>query len=165
MVAMTTLAEQARKHRPLSRPESGESSRLIVVANRLPVHQERQGKRTTWKRSPGGLVSAVAPFVEQFGGAWVGWPGPASDGGSIKPFTHDGIDIRPLTLGERELDSFYYGFSNTTLWPLYHDGIRPPVFRRSWWRHYVDVNRRYAEAAALLGVFYLLIATRRLWAR
>lgn len=127
-----------------SKPDAGE--RLVVVANRLPVHQEQQGKRRTWKRSPGGLVSAVAPFVEQYGGAWIGWPG--FPDGRLKPFTHDGIDIRPVTLNERELDRFYYGFSNTTLWPLYHDGIRPPIFRRSWWRQYVEVNRRYAEATA-----------------
>src|SRR5690606_24044744 len=51
-------------------------------------------------------------------------------------------------LSAEEIADFYEGFSNGTLWPLYHDAIRPPEFHREWWRAYVDVNRRYAEAAA-----------------
>jgi len=143
---MATVVEHKQRKPRSARSTSRPSGRLIVVANRLPVHREKRGRKTSWTRSPGGLVSAVVPFVEQNGGAWVGWPGFAD--GDIKPFTHDGIDIRPVMLSERELEGFYYGFSNATLWPLYHDGIRPPVFRRSWWRQYVEVNRRYAEATA-----------------
>lgn len=125
--------------------ESGQE-RLVIVANRLPVRKEQVDGRSMWKRSPGGLVSALAPFVEQCGGAWIGWAGQAD--GNIKPFQHDGIDIQPVHITRRELDRFYYGFSNATLWPLYHDGIRPPVFRRSWWREYVEINRRFAEQTA-----------------
>lgn len=124
--------------------------RLIVVANRLPVRRvEQTGRKQRWQRSPGGLVSALAPFVERCHGSWVGWPGfPETGSSAIKPFTHEGIAIRPVALSQEDLDAFYYGFSNATLWPLYHDAIRPPVFRRSWWRRYVEVNRRYAQAAS-----------------
>jgi trehalose 6-phosphate synthase len=143
---MVITPEQVRKPPGRSRGNPGDRWRLIVVANRLPVHQEQQGRRKSSKRSPGGLVSAVTPFVEQHGGAWVGWPG--FPDGNVSPFSHEGIRILPVTLSEHELDCFYYGFSNTTLWPLYHDGIRPPVFRRRWWRQYVEVNRHYADATA-----------------
>ncbi len=121
-------------------------SRLVIVANRLPVHRVKRKGRTRWETSPGGLVSALAPFVRQAEGAWVGWPGFA--GGNNRAFNHDGIRNRIVRLEEQDLDRFYYGFSNATLWPLYHDAIRPPVFRRGWWRRYVEVNRRYAEATA-----------------
>jgi alpha,alpha-trehalose-phosphate synthase [UDP-forming] len=81
----------------------------------------------------------------------VGWTGDA--GAAPEPFEHDGIEQRPVALSLAEVDSFYYGFCNGTLWPLYHDAIVAPEFHRHHWRPYVEVNRRYAEqaAAALQG--------------
>jgi trehalose 6-phosphate synthase len=79
-------------------------------------------------------------------GAWVGWPGIPDF--NPEPFDYDGIDQRPVPLSEDEVDSFYYGFCNGTLWPLYHDAIVAPEYHRRTWRSYVDVNRRYAEVTA-----------------
>ncbi len=139
----------AKKKSPAEKPRRktrSESGRLIVVANRLPVHRVRQGGKSVWKMSPGGLVTALEPILQDTGGAWVGWAG--STGAAPKPFKSDRIDLKPVPLSKQELDSFYAGFSNATLWPLYHDAIRVPVFRRSWWAAYEKVNRRFAEAAA-----------------
>jgi trehalose 6-phosphate synthase len=152
---MTTLAtiERTSRREPMPRtsPRPASKRRLIIVANRLPVHQApSSGKRPRWQRSPGGLVSALGPFVEKTEGSWVGWPG-TNDGpesAGVKPFRHEGIDNQPVMLSQDDLDGFYFGFSNATLWPLYHDAIRTPVFRRRWWRTYVEVNRRYAQATA-----------------
>ncbi len=47
-----------------------------------------------------------------------------------------------------EYEEFYVGFCNGTLWPLYHDAIRPPRFHRHWWRPYLEVNQRFADVAA-----------------
>lgn len=96
--------------------------------------------------SPGGLVRALEPVLQRAEGAWVGWPGiPDHD---PEPFVHDGIDLRPVPLSETEVDDFYFGFCNGTLWPLYHDAIVPPEYHRHTWRPYVAVNRRYAEVTA-----------------
>ena len=55
-------------------------SPVVVVANRLPVDQVTDPDGTTrWQRSPGGLVTALEPFVAGRGGAWVGWSGSAGD--------------------------------------------------------------------------------------
>jgi trehalose 6-phosphate synthase len=116
--------------------------RIIVVANRLPVAWDGD----QWTSSPGGLVRALRPVLQNANGAWVGWPGiPDLD---PEPFLHDGIYLKPVPLSQDEVDSFYFGFCNGTLWPLYHDAIMPPEFHRHTWRPYVDVNRRYAEEAA-----------------
>jgi trehalose 6-phosphate synthase len=56
--------------------------------------------------------------------------------------------LRPVPITEDEYDDFYVGFANRTLWPLYHDAVRAPSFERRWWQAYVQVNHRYAEAAA-----------------
>ena len=121
---------------------------LVVVANRLPVRRVRRGSRTHWETSPGGLVTAMHPLLRERGGSWVGWAG--SERGSSKPFTHDGMEIHPVPLSRADLEGFYSGFSNETLWPLYHDVLRTPRFHRAWWRIYVDVNRRYTDAVAPL---------------
>src|SRR5690606_13844312 len=41
----------------------------------------------------------------------------------------------------------YEGFSNRTIWPLYHDAVRPAQYHRAWWASYVEVNRLFAAAA------------------
>jgi trehalose 6-phosphate synthase len=115
-------------------------ARFLVVANRLPVHRVRDG----WRTSPGGLVSALLPILQRNRGTWVGWTGVA--GKVPAPFELDGFRNVPVRIAKRELEEYYEGFSNRTLWPLYHDVVRTPVFHRGWWRTYVDVNRRFARA-------------------
>lgn len=120
--------------------------RVIVVANRLPVTRTRGEVRGGWEVSPGGLVTALLPIVKSRRGAWVGWTGSAER--NVRPFSHEGVPIRPVTLTDAEIRDYYHGCSNRTLWPLYHDAIRTPEFQRHWWRAYVEVNRRFARAAA-----------------
>ncbi|MFC5790414.1 bifunctional alpha,alpha-trehalose-phosphate synthase (UDP-forming)/trehalose-phosphatase [Agromyces tardus] len=120
---------------------------MVVVSNRLPVdYVAGPGGATRWKSSPGGLVTALEPVMRAADGAWIGWAGVADR--EFAPFEHDGISIIPVPLSEQELEEYYEGFSNDTLWPLYHDVIAPPSFHREWWESYVRVNRRFADAAA-----------------
>jgi trehalose 6-phosphate synthase len=117
-----------------------------VVASRLPVDRVDTPDGTEWRPSPGGLVTALEPVMREAHGAWVGWPGSAGE--APEPFDADGMHLVSVGLSESEVADFYEGFCNATLWPLYHDVIAPPVFRRDWWESYVTVNRRFAEAAA-----------------
>jgi trehalose 6-phosphate synthase len=77
--------------------------------------------------------------------AWVGWTG---DGNGSEPFVHDRIRFVPVEVTPSEVEEYYEGFSNRTLWPLYHDAIRTPEFQRSWWSTYVSVNQRFADVTA-----------------
>jgi len=99
-----------------------------------------------WQVSPGGLVAALTPLLEQTSGTWIGWPGVS--GSQVEPFTHRGIDLIPVPLDAADLEEYYLGFSNATVWPLFHDAIRTAEFHRTWWRAYQRVNQRFAEAAA-----------------
>jgi trehalose 6-phosphate synthase len=120
---------------------------FVVVANRLPLDRvDADDAGPGWKRSPGGLVSAVEPVMRQADGVWVGWPG--SPGEVPEPFEIDGVHVAPVGLTVDEVETFYEGFSNATLWPLYHDVIVPAQFHRHWWEAYVAVNERFAAAAA-----------------
>ncbi|MEZ5210421.1 alpha,alpha-trehalose-phosphate synthase (UDP-forming) [Gordonia sp. (in: high G+C Gram-positive bacteria)] len=121
-------------------------SQFVVVANRLPVNKQVAPDGTvSWTRAPGGLVTALAPVFDRQPGAWVGWTGSpdCADDPQV-----DGIDIHAVPLSAAEVEDYYEGFSNATLWPLYHDVLVKPAYRHDWWDAYVSVNRRFAEAAA-----------------
>jgi trehalose 6-phosphate synthase len=127
-----------------------EGSSFVVVANRLPVDRVAgPDGETEWRRSPGGLVTALEPIMQKRDGAWVGWSGDA--GAQDEPFESDGMHLYPVGLSEDEVARYYEGFSNGTLWPLYHDCVAPPQFHRSWWDAYREVNQRFADAAAAVA--------------
>ena len=119
---------------------------FLIAANRLPV--ERRGD--SWRVSPGGLVTALTPILTEHNGTWIGWAGTPGD--APEPFTTDsGISLHPVALDEDDYCGFYEGFSNATLWPLYHDLIVPPVYNAEWWERFQLVNRRFAEEIVALA--------------
>ena len=126
---------------------SGDNS-FVVVANRLPVDLDTTTR--TWTPSPGGLVAALAPVLERQQGCWVGWPGLPDE--APEPFRTDaGVLLHPVRLSQADFEGFYEGFSNASLWPLYHDLIVTPVYHREWWASYRDVNLRFAEEVAAVA--------------
>lgn len=112
---------------------------MAAVANRLPVSK----KDGSWKASTGGLVTALRPIMEGLDGAWIGWNGGDDD----VPRRVEGfdIDLEPLSLSNAQLQGYYYGFANRTVWPLFHDLVEEPVFERRWWETCVEVNRLFAD--------------------
>ncbi|MER7367287.1 trehalose-6-phosphate synthase [Nonomuraea wenchangensis] len=125
---------------------TGRSS-FLIVANRLPVDRMIDPDGTaSWRRSPGGLVTAIAPVMQRRHGAWAGWHGAPDE--KLEPFEQDGMNLIPVALSAEEVELYYEGFSNATLWPLYHDAVAPPVYHRSMWDAYRTVNERFAAAAA-----------------
>ncbi|GAA1457443.1 alpha,alpha-trehalose-phosphate synthase (UDP-forming) [Williamsia maris] len=127
-------------------PDELHTADFVVVANRLPVDKETLPDGSIrWKRSPGGLVTALEPILRSQTGAWVGWSGvPDSNDNPVV----DGLQLISVPLSASEINDYYEGFSNATLWPLYHDVLVKPEYHREWWNAYVEVNRRFAEAAS-----------------
>lgn len=143
---MTPEGESPSGSSDVDGPEFGTAD-FVVVANRLPIDMERLPDGSiTWKRSPGGLVTALEPILRKRRGAWIGWPGITD--GDEEPLVEDELQLHPVRLSAKDVADYYEGFSNATLWPLYHDVIVKPIYRREWWDCYVDVNRRFAEATA-----------------
>src|SRR5262245_34020353 len=89
---------------------------LVVVSNRLPFTVERRPEGIRFTRSPGGLVAALDPVLEQRGGVWVGWPGleqePEDHGATLVPPAGTRVRYRPVNLSGREVSAYYGGFSN-----------------------------------------------------
>ncbi|GGJ93618.1 trehalose-6-phosphate synthase [Pilimelia anulata] len=126
-----------------------ERSAFVVVANRLPVDEVQTEAGGQWRRSPGGLVTALHPVLAAHQGTWVGWAG--GTGAAPEPFDLDGIHLHPVALSADELERYYEGQSNATIWPLYHDAVEPPMYKRSWRDAYRRVNERFADAAAAVA--------------
>ncbi|WP_040159469.1 alpha,alpha-trehalose-phosphate synthase (UDP-forming) [Mobilicoccus massiliensis] len=119
---------------------------FVIAANRLPVDRAEGENGTEWKRSPGGLVTAMDSVMRGRDGAWVGWSG--EPGEAPEPFDDSGMHLHPVPLSAQEVRDYYEGFSNDTLWPIYHDVIVPATFHRRWWAAYRTVNQRFADELA-----------------
>lgn len=124
-----------------ARPEGGARG-LVVVSNRLPVQRSSRG----WTLSPGGLVTALRPVVSRRPTTWVGWDGGAKHLPETLPETD--ATLAGVSLGRTDVRDYYDGFSNATLWPLFHDLVGTPVFDRQWWEAYQRCNRAMADEAA-----------------
>ena len=119
-------------------------SSFVVVSNRLPVDRvvDHQG-REAWSTTPGGLVAALQPVMADREAAWVGWPGQAEV--SVPAFSSGSTWYHPVTISATDLEGYYEGFSNSTLWPLYHDAIVAPDYQLSWWESYQRVTSAFAD--------------------
>ncbi|MEH0983923.1 alpha,alpha-trehalose-phosphate synthase (UDP-forming) [Micromonospora sp. CPCC 205556] len=120
---------------------------LVVVAHRLPIDDSAAPDGACeWRRSPGGLVSALHPLLRHSPATWVGWAGGTGAAPTLADV--DGVRLHSVALTTDDLRDHYEGFANATLWPLYHDAVEQPEYHRRWWEAYQRVNQRFAEAAA-----------------
>ena len=141
---------------PLPAPSVAPSSRpLVVVSNRLPFRAEAHARGLRLTRSPGGLVSALEPVLERRGGVWVGWTGATREetdaAGGITLPTSERVRYHDVPLSGTEVTQYYGGFSNRTLWPLFHYFVGQTTIDVGFWRAYERVNERFAQAAAAAG--------------
>ncbi|MDP8217828.1 MAG: trehalose-6-phosphate synthase [Candidatus Theseobacter exili] len=125
--------------------------RLVVVSNRLPVTIDKNDKNE-WEILPGagGLTTALSPVMEQNQGLWIGWPGPVR-GERVQTLVETfskkhTYNLQAVSLTQPEVDRYYHGFSNETIWPLFHDLLGRTNFDKINWETYIAVNRRFARA-------------------
>lgn len=128
-----------------------EPERMIIVSNRLPIVLEKTAGGWEVHAGSGGLVQAVAPILKEKGGLWIGWPGVSGEDEGWREVAREavaktGYELLPVPLSQEEVDLFYLGFSNSVLWPLFHDLLDACDFDPVYWRAYREVNRKFAEA-------------------
>lgn len=113
-------------------------SRLVVVSNRVaPI---RQGKATA-----GGLAVGLYDALRQSGGIWFGWNGEVSKRPETACETIGNITYVTLDLSKPDYDQYYRGFSNATLWPVFHYRIDLARYCREEYEGYRRVNAMLAE--------------------
>ncbi|HKF01927.1 MAG TPA: trehalose-6-phosphate synthase [Candidatus Sulfotelmatobacter sp.] len=129
-----------------------EEGRLFVVSNREPYTHVRRGKSIEVNVPASGLVTAIEPVLRACGGTWVAHGSGDADsetvdsGGRLMvPPDDPHYTLRRVWLSKEEEEGYYYGFANEGLWPLCHIAHTRPIFRAEDWKHYQDVNRKFAK--------------------
>jgi trehalose 6-phosphate synthase/phosphatase len=141
---------------PSSRPRRDSSpeeavGRLIVVSNRLPLTLRRAAEGWRAERSPGGLATALGPVLARFSGLWIGWPGeapgdPDEDRKELLLRWEKRHGYVTVELPEALSRRFYQGYSNQTLWPLFHHFPSSLAYDPRGWDAYVEANQRFRDA-------------------
>lgn len=127
-------------------------SRLLVVSNRLPVSIEQRKNSFNIKPSVGGLATGLGSFYKSYDSSWLGWCGITSDNLSknkindIKIKLKDDYSNIPVFLTENEVNKYYYGFCNRTIWPLFHCFTQYVIYDEKQWECYKKVNKKFCDA-------------------
>jgi trehalose 6-phosphate synthase/phosphatase len=127
------------------------TSRLLIVSNRLPVtiKSDSDGEFSI-ERSSGGLATALARTHAAHNSLWIGWPGGHFRSASARKHIEQTLRTQhrcvPVFLRAREIQRYYYGFSNRALWPLFHSFQTLFSFGEDEWESYVQVNRKFCDS-------------------
>ncbi|WP_404338227.1 trehalose-6-phosphate synthase [Sphingomonas sp. MMS12-HWE2-04] len=116
-------------------------SRLIVISNRVSAPDG------STSGAQGGLAVALQAALREMGGIWFGWSGELTDEftGQINFQRNEGVTTATIDLEAQDVDEYYNGYANRTLWPLFHYRIDLAEFERSFAGGYQRVNERFAE--------------------
>ena len=121
--------------------------KTIIISNRLPVKIEQENNELVYKASEGGLATGLNSVFKQGNNLWVGWPGLAIEK-SQEEEVHSNLikqHMKPVFLSSEEIEDFYEGFSNETLWPNFHYFNQYTVYKEELWLAYQRVNQKFAE--------------------
>ncbi len=130
--------------------------RFIVVSNRLPVTVSKVDGKLKYHSSSGGVATAMSSIENKDGMLWIGWPGINSDDltktdksaitKKLKEF-----NCHPVFLTADQVENFYEGYSNETIWPLFHYFQSIAQYKDRHWKSYRDVNALFAKTIARLS--------------
>jgi len=135
--------------------------KLLIVSNRLPVTVVTREGEVQLREAVGGLATAIKSFLGAVEGGrglgfsevlWVGWSGVKAEAETeeVRSKLSEG-GLVPVSLSGEEVNLFYEGFCNATLWPLFHGFTVYTIFEKRFWEAYVRVNQKFAEAVASLA--------------
>ncbi|MRT92723.1 bifunctional alpha,alpha-trehalose-phosphate synthase (UDP-forming)/trehalose-phosphatase [Ancylomarina sp. 16SWW S1-10-2] len=127
-------------------------NRIHIVSNRLPFSINVDNEKIDLIPSVGGLATGMRSVYKEYNGKWIGWPGLPSD--DIDENLSNKIDTElekedcvPVHLTKEEVDLYYDGFSNRTIWPLFHYFAQYIDYDPKLWESFVSVNQKFADKA------------------
>lgn len=113
--------------------------RLVAVSNRVTA--SKGGKVA------GGLAVGVLSALRERGGVWFGWSGNTreQEASQAKVTRSGNVKYATVDIAEHDFELYYNGFSNNTLWPLFHSLLGFFAYRRSQYQAYCRVNEFFAR--------------------
>ncbi len=128
---------------------------FIVVSNREPYIHHHTENGIVYTRPASGMALALDPVVQASRGLWVAHGSGDADRGVCDakgrvrvPPEKPSFTLKRVWLTEEQETNYYYGFSNSALWPLCHIAYRRPTFQQAQWESYQEVNQIFADAIA-----------------
>ncbi len=122
--------------------------KTIIVSNRLPVKISEEDGKYIYKPSEGGLATGLGSIYKDGDNIWVGWPGLAVTKDSLKKDVTTNLakeSMLPVFLTTQDIEDYYEGFSNETLWPNFHYFNQYVVYSDETWKAYQKVNNKFAK--------------------
>jgi len=125
-------------------------NKIIIVSNRLPLQISIEDDHLQVRPSVGGLATGLKSVHKESNGIWIGWSGLTQEEltpeleAKVEKAVHKEQCVT-VSLTQSDLDLYYYGFSNRTLWPLFHYFIEYTEYDPESWNAYKRVNEKFAE--------------------
>ncbi|MEA4925888.1 MAG: bifunctional alpha,alpha-trehalose-phosphate synthase (UDP-forming)/trehalose-phosphatase [Syntrophomonadaceae bacterium] len=127
-------------------------SKIILISNRLPLAVNKKEGKLKYHKSIGGLATGLKSYHEQSDSVWVGWPGIANeeisqkDQVSIQTRLKENYQCLPVFLSNQDIEQYYHGFCNKTIWPLFHYFKSKTEYEFETWEAYQRVNGEFFAA-------------------
>jgi trehalose 6-phosphate synthase/phosphatase len=125
-------------------------SKTIIVSNRLPLQLNIEDDQVQSVPSVGGLATGLKSVHRDSDGVWIGWTGLTQE--DIDPKHEKDIEkevskhqCAAVRLTNDDMEGYYYGFSNRTIWPLFHYFMEYAEFDDDFWESYKRVNQKFAD--------------------
>ncbi len=123
-------------------------SRLVIISNRLPITINRSAGELHYHPSAGGLATGLNSLDASYNKLWIGWPGQDITDEWEKESVRADLSKRslaPVFLTPREIDLYYEGFSNKTIWPHFHYFTEYTAYNDDMWAAYQEVNYKFFQ--------------------
>jgi len=125
--------------------------KLIIISNRLPLKANKsENGKFEFSRSEGGLTTGLDSLEMEIEKHWVGWPGAYAETSEEKEEITKHLDtfkFHPVFLTPEDIQNYYEGYSNNTLWPLCHYFYAFVEYENKYWESYKKVNEMFCQAA------------------
>ncbi len=127
-------------------------SRIHILSNRLPFSVKNESGEFCLEPSVGGLATGLKSVYKSYNGTWIGWSGIVSD--SLDAVASSQVEellnkeaCATVPLSQEDIELYYEGFSNKTIWPLFHYFTQRTEYNEKEWGAYEQVNRKFADRA------------------
>ncbi len=126
--------------------------KLIIVSNRLRVTVAKREGKLKFQSSAGGLATGLDSFYKSYHSLWIGWPGIASE--RVREEREElkkKLKIEncyPVFISQHDIENYYHGFCNKTIWPLFHYFTQYTLYNKNSWESYRRVNELFCKTVA-----------------
>lgn len=122
--------------------------KLYIISNRLPVKAAGSNGTFVFSRSEGGLATGLDSLQTSYEKHWIGWPGVCTDNEKDRQEMNEKLqemNFHPVFLSEKQIQNYYEGYSNSTLWPLCHYFYAYTLYKKCFWHSYQQVNQLFCD--------------------